>query len=73
MEVLWMGLIIFIVICTSFLLVMGIVKGLLYFSKGSSKNTLRSGWMPLQVYSGDDALDHPDLQKIAELQEPQED
>ncbi len=73
MEVLWMGLIIFIVICTSFLLVMGIVKGLLYFSKGSSKSTLRSSWMPLQVYSGDDALDHPDLQKIAESQEPQED
>ncbi len=73
MEVLWIGLIIFIVICTSFLLVMGIVKGLLYFSKGSSKSTLRSSWMPLQVYSGDDALDHPDLQKIAESQEPQED
>ena len=73
MEVLWMGLIIFIVICTSLLLVMGIAKGLLYFSKGSSKSTLRSGWMPLQVYSGDDALDHPDLQKIAELQEPRED
>lgn len=73
MEVLWMGLIIFIVICTSLLLVMGIAKGLLYFSKGSSKSTLRSGWMPLQVYSGDDALDHPDLQKIAKLQEPRED
>jgi len=73
MEVLWMGLIIFIVICTSLLLVMGIAKGLLYFSKGSRKSTLRSGWMPLQVYSGDDALDHPDLQKIAELQEPRED
>ena len=68
MEVLWMGLTVFAVICVSSLLIMGLVKVLLYISHGPSKGPVRSHWVPLQVYSGDDALDHPDLQKISELQ-----
>jgi hypothetical protein len=67
MEVLWMGLTVFAVICVSFLLVMGLVKVLLHIS-GPNKEPVRSHWVPLQVYSGDDALDHPDLKKISELQ-----
>ncbi len=68
MEVLWMGLMVFAVICVSFLLVMGLVKVLLFISHGPNKSSVRSHWAPLQVYSGDDALDHPDLKKISELQ-----
>ncbi len=64
MEVLWMGLTVFAVICISFLLVMGLVKVLLHIS-GPNKEPVRSHWVPLQVYSGDDALDHPDLKKLA--------
>ena len=67
MEVLWMGLTVFAVLCVSILLVMGLVKVLLRIS-GRSKGTVRLHWVPLQVYSGDDALDHPDLKKISELQ-----
>jgi len=67
MEVLWMGLTVFAVLCVSILLVMGLVKVLLRIS-GRSKGTVRFHWVPLQVYSGDDALDHPDLKKISELQ-----
>lgn len=67
MEVLWMGLTVFAVICVSFLLVMGLVKVMLRIS-GPNNGTVRSHWVPLQVYSGDDALDHPDLKKIRELQ-----
>ncbi len=68
MEVLWMGLTVFAVICVSFLLVMGLVKVLLFISPGTNKSPVRSRWVPLQVYSGDDALDHPDLKKISALQ-----
>ena len=68
MEVLWMGLTVFAVICVSSLLVMGLVKAMLYISHGPNKGPVRSHWVPLQVYSGDDALDHPDLQKISEMQ-----
>ena len=68
MEVLWMGLMVFAVICVSSLLVMGLVKVMLFISHRSNKGPVRSHWVPLQVYSGDDALDHPDLQKISELQ-----
>jgi len=68
MEVLWMGLTVFAVICVSFLLIMGLVKAMLFISHRPDKGTVRSHWVPLQVYSGDDALDHPDLKKISELQ-----
>ena len=68
MEVLWMCLAVFTVICVSSVLVIGLVKFLLYISHGPKKGPMRSHWVPLQVYSGDDALDHPDLQKISALQ-----
>lgn len=67
MEVLWMGLSIFAVICTSFLLTMGLIKGMLIVTRGSSRVSRRNDWMPLQIFSGDDALDHPDLKNLAEV------
>jgi hypothetical protein len=69
MDVLWMGLGIFAVILTSFFIVMAITKGAFFLVKGNSGDPLRSSWVPLQVYSGDDSLGHPDLQKISELHE----
>ncbi len=69
MNVLWMGLSIFAVICTSFFIIFGISKGLNILPGGQRKGPLRSSWMPIQVYSGDDALDHPDLKRMVELQE----
>ena len=69
MNVLWIGLSIFAVILTSFLIIMGITKGAFYLLKGNSRGPVRSSWVPLQVYSGDDSLGHPDLQKISELHE----
>lgn len=72
MNVLWMGLTIFAVILTSFIVILGITKGVAFVSGGSKKNALPSHWITRQVYSGDDTLGHPDLKKIAELQEKQE-
>ena len=69
MNVLWIGLSIFAVILTSFFIIMGITKGAFYFLKGNSDGPVRSSWVPLQVYSGDDSLGHPDLQKISKLHE----
>ena len=69
MNVLWIGLGIFAVILISFFIIMGIIKGAFYLLKGNSGGPLRSNWVPLQVYSGDDSLGHPDLQKISELHE----
>jgi hypothetical protein len=37
--------------------------------QANKKNTVYSAWVPLQVYSGDDSLGHPDLEKISKLQE----
>ncbi len=69
MNVLWMGLSIFAVICTSFFIILGMSKGFSFISRGKGKEPFRSSWIPIQIYSGDDALDHPDLKKLAELQE----
>ena len=69
MEVLWIGLSIFAVILTSFFIIMGATKGTLFLFKGQGSGLVRSNWMPLQVYTGDDSLGHPDLQKISELRE----
>jgi len=69
MNVLWMGLSIFAVIGISFFLILGVSKGLSVLSRGQRKESLRSSWIPIQVYSGDDALDHPDLKRMIELQE----
>jgi hypothetical protein len=67
MNVLLMGLSVFAVILASFFVAMGITKGVSFFSRGKSVRPMRSGWVPLQIYSGDDCLGHPDLQKISEL------
>jgi hypothetical protein len=67
MDVLWIGLSIFAVILTCFFVIMGITKGVFFLLKGHDEGPLRSSWVPLQVYSGDDSLGHPDLKKISEL------
>lgn len=69
MNVLWIGLSLFAVVLTGFFIVMGVTKGAFFLLKEQSEGPLRSNWVPLQVYSGDDSLGHPDLQKISELQE----
>jgi hypothetical protein len=69
MNVLWIGLSIFAVILVGFFIIMGITKGAFFLLKGQSEGPLRSNWVPLQVYSGDDSLGHPDLKKISELQD----
>ncbi len=69
MNVLWMGLSIFAVISISFFLILGMSKGFNFLSLGQRKEPLRSSWIPIQIYSGDDALDHPDLRRMVELQE----
>lgn len=71
MEVLWMGLSIFGVILTSFILVMGLAKGVTRMSRNSAKGSFRSKWLPIQIYSGDDVLDHPDLKRLSEIQTEQ--
>ena len=68
MNVLWMGFSICAVILISFFVILAITKGAFFFLKGQSEGPLRSNWVPLQVYSGDDSLGHPDLQRISELQ-----
>jgi hypothetical protein len=67
MNVLLMGLSVFAVILVSFFVALGISKGISFIVKGKSVRPMRSNWAPLQVYSGDDCLGHPDLQKISEL------
>ena len=69
MNVLWIGLSIFAVILASFFIIMAITKGAFFLLKGPRGGPLRSSWVPLQVYSGDDSLGHPDLKKISELQD----
>ncbi len=70
MNVLWIGLSIFTVILVTFFIVMAITKGASFlFKKGHSEGPLRSEWVAAQVYSGDDSLHHPDLKKMAELQD----
>lgn len=71
MEVLWMGLSIFGVILISFILVMGLAKGVTKMNRSSGKGSFRSKWLPIQVYSGDDVLDHPDLKRLSEVQTEQ--
>jgi hypothetical protein len=68
MNVLWIGLSIFAVILTSFFIVMGVTKGAFFLLKRQNTGPVRSNWVPL-VYSGDDSLGHPDLQKMSELRE----
>ena len=69
MSVFWMGLAIFAVILFSFMFILGITKGLGFMANGGKKNALPAHWIVRQVYSGDDSLGHPDLKKMAELQD----
>jgi hypothetical protein len=70
MSVLWIGLSIATVISASFFIIMAITKGAFFLLKGRSEDPPRSNWAPpLQVYSGDDSLDHPDLKRMSELQD----
>jgi hypothetical protein len=67
-NVLWLGLGIFAVICVIFVTLVAVNKGLDFLSFDQRKSPLRSSWVPVQVYTGDDALDHPALKKLAEIQ-----
>ncbi len=74
MNVFWIGLSIFAVILVTFFLITAVTRGAFYFIKSQGEGAFRSNWVPAQVYSGDDSLEHPDLKRIAELQElPQDD
>ena len=72
MDVLWMGMIIFAVIVASFVISLGLTKGVALATNSGKKNKMPSHWIVRQVYSGDDTLGHPDLKKISELQEMKE-
>ena len=69
MNVFLMGLTIFSVILVSFILVLGITKGVAFVANSNKKDSIPSTWIVRQVYSGDDSLGHPDLKKMSELQE----
>ena len=69
MNALWMGLIVLAIIIVSFLFVFGMTKSVAFVTHGNQKDPVHSSWVPLQVYSGDDSLGHPDLKKISELQD----
>ncbi|NIQ03410.1 MAG: hypothetical protein GWO19_24510 [Nitrospinaceae bacterium] len=43
--------------------------GITLFTGKQHKKKLRSSWFPLQIYSGDDVLDHPDLKALGDLKE----
>ena len=73
MSILWMGLSLLAVILTSYFIIMAVTKRAFLLLKGQKEGPLHSNWIPLQVYSGEDSLDHPDLKKIFELSELQED
>lgn len=72
MDVLWMGLVIFAVIVASFIITLGLTKGVAFVTNSNKKDKHPSHWIVRQVYSGDDTLGHPDLKKISELQEMNE-
>jgi hypothetical protein len=69
MSVFWMGLAIFSVILISFIFILGITKGIAFVAGSKKKDSVPSHWIVRQVYSGDDSLGHPDLKKMAELQD----
>jgi hypothetical protein len=68
MNVLWIGLSIFAFIISIFI-VAAITRGAFFWLRGRSAGPLHSKWVPVQVCSGDDSLDHPDLKKMSELQD----
>ena len=66
MSVLWIGLVMVAVILSGFFAIK-MSRGANSFQKGNGGERLQSNLVPLQVYTGDDILGHPDLKKIAEL------
>lgn len=72
MDVLWMGFVIFAVIVASFIIALGLAKGISIATNSNKKEKIPSHWIVRQVYSGDDTLDHPDLKRISELREMEE-
>ncbi len=69
MNILWIGLGALVVVLTSFFVIMAVTKKAFLLIKGPSEGPLHSKWIPLQVYSGEDSLDHPDLKRILEMSE----
>ena len=72
MDVLWMGLVIFAVIVVSFIITLGLTKGVALATNSNKKGKMPSHWIVRQVNSGDDTLGHPDLKKMSKLQEMKE-
>jgi hypothetical protein len=69
MSILWIGLSIFAVVITSFFIIKVVTKNAFLLLRGQDEGPLHSNWIPLQVYSGEDSLDHPDLKRMFELAE----
>lgn len=72
MDVLWMGFVIFAVIVVSFIITLGLTKGIALAANKNKKDKMPSHWKVRQVYSGDDTLGHPDLKRMSELREMKE-
>ena len=72
MDVLWMGFVIFAVIVVSFIVTLGLTKGVSLAINSNKKDKMPSHWIVRQVNSGDDTLGHPDLKRISELREMEE-
>jgi hypothetical protein len=68
----WIGLSALAVILISFLAIRAVTKKAFHLIKGENEGSLNSKWMPLQVYSGEDSLDHPDLKRMLEISELEE-
>jgi hypothetical protein len=69
MSNLWIGLGVLAVVLTSFFVIMAVTKKAFLLIKGPNEEPLHSKWIPLQVYSGEDSLDHPDLMRMLEMSE----
>lgn len=69
MNVFWIGLSLFAIILVSFFIILALTKGAFHLLKGTNEGPVQSNWIPLHIYSGDDALNHPDLKKLSDLQD----
>lgn len=73
MSILWIGLGLFVVVSISYLIIMAVTKRAFLMLKGQKEGSGQSNWIPLQIYSGADSLGHPDLKKIFEMSESEDD
>ena len=73
MSILWIGLSLFVVVSISYLIIMAVTKRAFLMLKGQKEGPVQSNWIPLQIYSGADSLGHPDLKKIFEMSELEDD